>query len=165
MGRRPVLVAAGCPNVGVDVSGRRPIRILCAAHLFHLPEMRQLRHAEQEHAYAIGLDSAGRVLVVHLAAVGTVDVVHPHTRDIFRELIRQNCTRFLYVHNHPGGDRRPSKGDREVTRWLTDAGKWLGIPLDAHLLVAGEGEPVTVRCPVTRRGRLAPAACPATAVV
>ena len=126
---------------------RRPVRILCAAHLFRLPEMRRLRHAEQEHAYAIGLDSTGRVLVVHLAAVGTADIVHPQARDIFRELIRANATRFIYVHNHPGGHRRPSKGDREVTRWLINAGRWLGIPLDAHLLVAGDGDPVEVKPP------------------
>ena len=126
---------------------RRPIRILCAAQLFPLPEIRRLRHAEQEHASAIGLDSAGRVLVVHLAAVGTADIVLPHARDIFRELIRANAVRFIYVHNHPGGGRRPSKGDREVTRWLMDAGQWLGIPLDAHLLVAGDGDPVEVKPP------------------
>ncbi len=111
--------------------------------------MRALRDAEQEHNYAIGLDGGGRVLVVHLAALGTVDIVQSHARDVFRELIRHNCARFLFVHNHPGGPRRASKGDRLVTAWLRSAGEWLGIPLDAHLLIAGDGDPIAVNAPIS----------------
>lgn len=106
--------------------------------------MRALRRAEQEHNYAIGLDSGGRVIVVHLVAIGTVDKVQAHPRDIFRELIRVNAARFIYVHNHPTGPRRSSESDRQVTSSLMESGEWLGVPLDAHLLVAGDGDPIVV---------------------
>ena len=85
----------------------------------------------------LGLDSDMRVLVVHLVAVGTANIAYPHARDVFRELIRHNCSQFVFVHNHPGGGAIPSGGDREVTAWLRHAGEWLGIPLVAHVLVPG----------------------------
>jgi len=130
----------------------RRVKIARAAHVLRLPQIRSLRAAEQEHAYVVGLDSAMVVQCIHLAAVGTVDLVHPTARDVFRELIRHNCVKFIYIHNHPGGERRPSAGDREVTAWLRQAGTWLGIPLVAHVLVPGtNGEPVDV--PTPRRGK------------
>lgn len=107
------------------------------ADVLKLPEIRALRLAEQEHNYAIGLRSDMRVAVVHLAAVGTVDSVQSHARDVFRELIRHNCAKFVFVHNHPHGGAVPSRSDREVTKWLRHAGEWLGIPLQAHVLVVG----------------------------
>lgn len=124
---------------------RRGPRVDRATRVLRVPAIRALREAEQEHAYVLGLDSELRVLVVHLVAVGTVDVVYPHARDVFRELIRHNCVKFIYVHNHPGGGAVPSVGDQMVTQWLRQAGRWLGIPLLAHVLVpAGRKQPVDV---------------------
>lgn len=119
--------------------------VRCAADVFRLPEVRALRDAEQEHQYAVGLDHQLMVLVVHLAAVGTVDSVRAPPRDVFRELIRHNCSQFVFIHNHPGGQRRPSRNDREVTAWYRCAGDWLEVPLVAHVLVPGRnGPPVDV---------------------
>jgi len=123
--------------------------------VLRVPQVRALRRAEQEHGIVIGLDCTLRVLCVHTAVVGTADFAHAQCRDVFRELIRHNCVKFAYVHNHPGGCRRPSKVDREVTRWLRRAGRWLGIPLLAHVIVpGGSGDPVDVR-PARARARTA----------
>ena len=138
---------------------KRRILIRKATQVLRLPQIRALRKADQEHNYVIGLDSSLAVLCIHLAAVGTVDLCHSHARDVFRELIRHNCSQFIFVHNHPGGGP-PSAGDQDVTDWLRKAGNWLGIPLVAHVLVPGEsedprdvGEPMDILEPRRRRAK------------
>jgi len=131
-----------------------------ATHVLRVPQVRALREAEQEHCYVLGLDAGHHVTVVHLVSVGTVDIAYPHARDVFRELIRHNCVKFVFVHNHPGGHTGPSDGDRDVTAWLRHAGEWLGIPLVAHVLVPGRrGCPVDVGPPLEApdRSRTEPA--------
>ncbi|HNB04350.1 MAG TPA: JAB domain-containing protein [Thauera aminoaromatica] len=125
----------------------RPVYIRCALHVLRVPEIRQLLHAEQEHQYVLGLDVNLRLIVVHLVCVGSVDQAQGHARDIFRELIRHNCHSFVLVHNHPYGDVVSSKGDRAVTAWLRQCGEWLGIPLQAHVVVANGKQPREVGMP------------------
>lgn len=124
-----------------------PIR--CADDVLRIPQISAIRSAEQEHQYVLGLNRMLRLVIVHLVAVGTVDQVQCHARDIFRELIRHNCTSFVLVHNHPGGDP-PSQGDEEMTEWVRNAGEWLGIPLIAHVLVTATSVH-EVDCPSIRK--------------
>lgn len=95
--------------------------------------------AEQEHGYVLGLDSQHRVVIKHLAALGTVDHVHVSPRDVFRELIRANCVAMIVAHNHPSGSTTPSDTDDALTRQLTDGAKLLGIDLLDHVIVASGG--------------------------
>jgi len=125
---------------------RRSIYVRKAADVLRVREIRAIVRAEQEHTYVLGLDAALRVVVVHLAALGTSTIASPHARDVFRELIRKNCHRFVFVHNHPAGGG-PSDSDRDVTAWLRQAGEWLGIPLQAHVVVSAYQEPVEARLP------------------
>jgi DNA repair protein RadC len=46
---------------------------------------------------------------------------------------------ILLAHNHPSGDPRPSREDRDLTRTLVDAGKLLDVPVYDHVVVAAEG--------------------------
>lgn len=44
-----------------------------------------------------------RVLEVNRVAIGTLDSVTVHPRDIFRRLVALNAYGFIVVHNHPSG--------------------------------------------------------------
>ena len=43
---------------------------------------------------------------------------------------------FVVAHNHPSGDSRPSKADKETTRQLQEAGQLMAIKLEDHVIMA-----------------------------
>jgi len=66
---------------------------------------------------------------------GLVDRTQIHPREVFRDAIRENCTRLLLIHNHPSGDPTPSVQDIAATRQLVEAGKIVGIEVLDHIVL------------------------------
>jgi DNA repair protein RadC len=71
-----------------------------------------------------------------LLAMGSVDFVTIHPRDVFREAVRRNAVAVIVGHNHPSGNLELSQDDRALTNRLRQAGELLGIPLLDHLILA-----------------------------
>ncbi len=98
-----------------------------------------LRHrigdADRECFVAIGVDARQRVRHFDVSAIGSLDQVEVHPREIFRQLIRAGCHSVIVAHNHPSGDASPSEADVELTRRLAEVGQLVGIPLLDHLVV------------------------------
>ena len=90
---------------------------------------------EQEHFWAVLLDSHQKPLSIELIALGTVDSVVIHPREVFRAAVRMNAHSVVVVHNHPSGEVYPSSKDDELTARLRDGGDLLGIPVVDHLIL------------------------------
>lgn len=88
---------------------------------------------------AIALDGrnnfAGEVLLAQGGAHGAC--LRP--ADVLRPMIRMGASAFVLVHNHPGGDPRPSREDIELTRALAMVSETIGMPLVDHVIVGGKG--------------------------
>lgn len=98
-----------------------------------------LADADRERFVVITLDAKHRVTGLHTAAIGTLDRVEIHPRDVFKIAVRLNAAAIIVGHNHPSGDVTPSEEDARLTRRVFDAGILLGIPLLDHLIV-GDGD-------------------------
>ena len=94
-----------------------------------------LRGKAQEEFHVLLLDSRHRLLRDVLATLGLADRSQAHAREVFREAIRENCTRIILAHNHPAGDPTPSPQDVECTRGLVAAGKVVGIEVLDHVVL------------------------------
>lgn len=57
---------------------------------------------------------------------------------IFSKALAMRAAGIIAVHNHPSGNSKPSRADRELTKNLQWAGKMLDCPLLDHLIVAGD---------------------------
>lgn len=68
-------------------------------------------------------------------AIGSAFGVEVHPRDVFREAIRRNAAGIVVLHNHPSGDRTPSREDEMITERLAAVGKLVGIPVIDHVIV------------------------------
>lgn len=100
--------------------------------------------AEQEVFWVIALDSKHRPLAEpQRVAVGTVNGVSVHPRDVFKVAVRWNAQSVIVVHNHPSGDPSPSREDIQLTRRLQEAAQMMGIPLLDHVILgdASQGRP------------------------
>lgn len=66
----------------------------------------------------------------------TATVVDP--AEVFRQAILNNAASIIVAHNHPSGMVNESHADRLLTRRLYEAGRVMGVPLDDHIIIAGD---------------------------
>ena len=90
----------------------------------------------RENLLVILLNVRRRILGHHLVAIGTLDSVCVHPREVFRAAILANAHSLILLHNHPSGECSPSDADLRVTRDLLRAGQVLKIDVTDHLIVA-----------------------------
>ena len=98
----------------------------------------EIGHMAEEYVYMIALDVKRRPIGAFEISHGTVDVSIVTPREIFIRALVCGASSIILVHNHPSGDKSPSKHDIEVTEAVANAGKLLNIPLVDHLILVDE---------------------------
>lgn len=58
--------------------------------------------------------------------------------EVIRQAIMNEASSILLVHNHPSGDNNASNADKKLTNRLVKAGDLLGIPVNDHIIIAGD---------------------------
>lgn len=96
------------------------------------PRMRDLK---KEIFKIVLLDSHNSIIDIVEAVEGTVDKAHPIIREIFQKALQQFSVSIICVHNHPSGDPKPSKEDRDFTRELCLAGNVMQVKILDHLII------------------------------
>lgn len=66
----------------------------------------------------------------------TATVVDP--AEVMRQAILHHASSIVVAHNHPSGSTDESHADRLLTRRIAEAGMLLGIPLNDHIIIAGD---------------------------
>ena len=90
----------------------------------------------QEKFWVLPLDAKRRPLSEpQLIAVGTVNGVGIHPRDVFSIAVRWNAHSIVVAHNHPSGSSLPSKRDVDLAWGLYGAGKMMGVALVDHIII------------------------------
>lgn len=90
---------------------------------------------EQEHFYALYLDSKKNLIDKKLLFIGTLNRSIVHPREIFKYAYLLSASSIICVHNHPSGDTIPSKEDMFLTKNLVEIGKMQGIAVVDHIIV------------------------------
>ena len=98
----------------------------------------RLGHLPSEEFWVLLLDGANKVLGWERVSQGTVDQTPVYPREILALALTRQAAGVVMVHNHPGGDPKPSKADQDITRLVTLAAHGLGVKVLDHVIVAGK---------------------------
>lgn len=82
------------------------------------------------------LNTRRRIRGYYLVAIGTMDTILCHPREVFRLAVMASASAIIIAHNHPSGDPCPSEADIRITRDLVRAGQVLKIEVLDHIVVA-----------------------------
>jgi DNA repair protein RadC len=93
----------------------------------------------QEVLVSLLLSPARVVLECALVALGSGNVTHASSRDVFRPAIQQGAHSVLLAHNHPSGFAAPTTADLEFTKRLLKGGQVLGVEVVDHLVITARG--------------------------
>ncbi|MEZ0541621.1 RadC family protein [Fibrella arboris] len=109
-------------------------RITCSrdAYLEIRPYLMDKPHEE---FWVLLLNRANEVLRPVQISAGGVSGTVADPRLIFKVGLEYLASGVILAHNHPSGNLTPSQADRELTRKLKEAGRFLDIPVLDHLIV------------------------------
>lgn len=110
-------------------------RAIMNAHAASAVIWEYLKEVDREHFVVLALDTKGWATGLHTVAIGSLDEVCVHPREVFKFAIAVNAASIIVAHNHPSGDPRPSRPDEQLTRRLIDASHILGIPVLDHIVL------------------------------
>ena len=68
---------------------------------------------------------------------GGLDASMVDIRLLMKLLLEKEATAFVIAHNHPSGNKQPSKSDVELTQRIREASVILHLQLLDHLIIAG----------------------------
>lgn len=92
----------------------------------------------KESTWLILLDNKNRFLELCKVSQGTLDQAPVYPRELFALALKYGASALIMVHNHPGGDPRPSKQDIQLTKQLQSGAAALQLRLLDHLIIAEE---------------------------
>lgn len=100
--------------------------------LSHIDDMKQ------EHFLVMYLDQSFHELKVECISNGGTTNVIADPRIIFKHALNHGATCIILGHNHPSGNPRPSKDDRQLTQKIVSAGNLLDIAVIDHIIIGNE---------------------------
>ena len=96
-----------------------------------------LRHREREMVLLLLLDNRLHLLEEYTLSIGTVKASLLSPREVFVKAVKEKAVYIMLLHNHPGGDPRPSGNDTKITEQIKAAGQLMDIPLIDHIIIGG----------------------------
>lgn len=97
----------------------------------------KIADCSRETMVAVALDVRLRAIAAHIVSIGTLNSCPCNPRDVFAFAILTGAYGIVLGHNHPSSDCTPSEEDRRVTERIAECGRFLGIRLFDHLVIAG----------------------------
>jgi DNA repair protein RadC len=94
--------------------------------------------AQQEHFIVLLQDTKSCLIRSEVVAIGTLNEMLVHPREVFYPAIRHKAATVVLAHNHPSGDPEPSSEDLSLTKQLCLAGEMLQIAVVDHLILGAD---------------------------
>lgn len=113
---------------------RRRETLCDPAHVAAMARERLGGNAHEE-VWVAYVDSSNRLVHWGKCAHGGISAAHVNSRDIVEKGLALKAYGFILVHNHPGGDPRPSQFDRELTAQLAMAARTVFLRFIDHVIV------------------------------
>lgn len=96
--------------------------------------------ADREIIWVLHLNRRRRIIHKEMAAMGGLDRVRGlDIKMVFRGAVISGAASIITVHNHPSGNTKPSKTDRELWLQVGLAGDLLGIEVLDNLVISKDG--------------------------
>ena len=114
---------------------KRPLTSPRSVYEMMLPLLKGLTHEE---CWAVFLNTSGYVIGKEKIGVGGLNETVMDNRIIVKEALMRSARSLVLVHNHPGGNPRPSHADIALTSRLKTACAQFDIVLFDHVVISDD---------------------------
>jgi DNA repair protein RadC len=103
---------------------------------FMKPYLLDLQHEE---FWILILSQASELIKIEKISSGGITGTIADPRIIFKLALENSGTSIVLCHNHPSGNLKPSNADLQLTKKLVEAGRFLDISVQEHLIFGNDG--------------------------
>lgn len=114
-----------------EVSVRPKITTARSAYDLMKPELMDLPHEE---FWILLLKRNNELIKKVKVSSGGISGTAVDPKIIFKHALEESASWIVLFHNHPSGNSRPSHDDTHLTRKLTEAGRFLDLPVVDHII-------------------------------
>ena len=100
--------------------------------------LKEYGNSDREMFFILHMNSRNNLITNEIVAVGTLDRINIHPREIFKRAILQSSASIILAHNHPSGDVNPSQEDLDMTKKMKEVSKIVGITILDHIVFSGK---------------------------
>lgn len=98
-----------------------------------------LADLETEEFWLLPLTQCNGAMKPIRISAGAIDQTSADVRVIMRRLVELSATQFAVMHNHPSGNRMPSREDDRITERIREAARLFGFRMLDHLIITDGG--------------------------
>lgn len=117
---------------------RIPKGAKCKSTRAVMPLVREIVNQRQEFMVTLSLDRYYQVLNIRIIAMGSEGGTTFHIGQALRGALIDDAAGMIFVHNHPSGNTRPSKIDRQFLKRALELADLLGIVILDSVIVSGK---------------------------
>lgn len=99
-------------------------------------DMKPEARIDRECMWVLHLNAQNKVVKKEMVSMGAGNKATVTAREVYRRAIIEGAISVILVHNHPGGDPKPSEADKQICLRLRDAGRLIGINLLDFMVIA-----------------------------
>ena len=99
------------------------------------PMLADLPHEE---FWILLLSRTNKAIAKYRVAVGGVHQTTVDVRLVLKHALLHLASAVVLCHNHPSGSRMPSLADKNLTKQIIEAARWMEIKILDHIIIAGD---------------------------
>lgn len=140
LGEAKAITIAAALELGIrrNAAGRLKPRVTRSEDIAHFLRA-TLEHRQKEVFAVVYLNSNNTITHLEIISEGGLTGTVADPRVILKKALEHNATGLILCHNHPSGNRRPSKADEALTQKIKQAATLLDMMVMDHIIVSNEG--------------------------
>lgn len=128
--------------MNITLTDKEKIKIMNSDDLYKIMQSILLREQrvdqDREHFWTVCLNTANVIMNIELVSMGNVFSTGVLPMEVYSIPLQKRAVNLIFVHNHPSGELKPSKEDKDVTDRLIQVGKFVDIPVLDHMIISNE---------------------------
>ncbi len=125
--------------MNIRLTKEQKIKILNSTDVYSIMQQILMRENKigrnKEHFWVVGLSNINKILYIELVSLGSIKRTVVDPMDVYSWALQKSCVKLIFVHNHPGGELKPSKMDKDITDRMIQVGKIVNIEVIDHLII------------------------------
>jgi DNA repair protein RadC len=140
LGEAKAISIAAALELGIrrNAAGTYKTRVTQSGDIAHFLRA-TLEHRLKEVFAVVFLNRNNTIIQLEIVSEGGLTGTVADPRVILKKALEHNATGIILCHNHPSGNRRPSKADEAITQKIKQAASLLDILVMDHIIVSNEG--------------------------
>ncbi len=137
MGKTKAKTMCACVELGKRLGCKNKKTIHCSTDV--IPLVNHYSFENVEYFLCITINAASEFIKIHEISKGSTNSARIHPKEVFLQVLNDNGSAVIFVHNHPSGNVNPSPEDLHLTKMLMKGAKIIGISILDHIILGANG--------------------------